>query len=80
MPIPSSPIFGRYAIQASDSYLYQILRHWLDYDNPCELHFRKPNGKGFSAVVVEVKTIEQADWLESLIKQYKFKLFKLQEV
>lgn len=80
MPIPSSPIFGRYAIQASDSYLYQILRHWLDYDKPCELHFRKPHGKGFSAVLVEVKTIEQADWLESLIKQYKFKLFKLQEV
>ncbi|RHP66692.1 hypothetical protein [Bacteroides sp. OF04-15BH] len=78
MPIPSSPIFGRYAIQASDSYAYQILEHWCDHDKPCELHFRKPNGKGITAVIVDVKTTAQADWLESLIKQYKFKLFKLQ--
>lgn len=73
----SNSIFGRYAIQASDCYLYQILRNWLDYDKPCELCFRKPRGKGITAVVVEVETIEQADWLESLARQNKFKLFKL---
>lgn len=77
MPIPSSPVFGRYAIQASDSYLYQILRFWLDHDKPCELCFRKPRGKGITAVLVDIKTIEQADWLESLARQYKFKLYKL---
>ena len=73
----SNSIFGRYAIQASDCYLYQILRNWLDYDKPCELRFRKPKGKGYSAIVVEVRTVEQADWLERLIRQYRFKLHKL---
>lgn len=73
----NSPIFGRYAVQASDSYLYQILRHWLEHDKPCELRFRRPKGKGYSAIVVEVRSLEQADWLESLIRNYRFKLHKL---
>lgn len=71
------PIFGRYAIQASDCYLYQIIRDWLDSGKPCDLHVRKPKDKGCTAIVVDVATVEHADWLEDLIRQYRFKLYRL---
>lgn len=77
IPLTAS-VLGRYAIQLSDGNLTQLIRHWLDWDKPVDLKMKKPHGRGITAVVVQIQDGHQADWLESVIKTYRFKLFKLQ--
>lgn len=77
IPLTAS-VLGRYAIQLSDGNLTQLIRHWLDWDKPVDLKMKKPHGRGITAVVVQIQDGHQADWLESVIKNYRYKLFKLQ--
>ena len=77
MSIYNSVIFGRYAIQVGDSNLAALFRHWKDYDKPCDLILKKPNGRGYTGVVVNIQSIQQADWLEALVKTHRFPLHKL---
>lgn len=77
IPLTAS-VLGRYAIQLSDGNLTQLIRHWLDWDKPVDLKMKKPHGRGITAVVVQIQDGHQADWLNSVIKTYRYKLFKLQ--
>lgn len=77
IPLTAS-VLGRYAIQLSDGNLVQLIRHWLDWDKPVDLKMKKPHGRGITAVVVQIQDGHQADWLNSVIKTYRYKLFKLQ--
>lgn len=77
VPLTAS-VLGRYAIQLSDGNLTQLIRHWLDWDKPVDLKMKKPHGRGITAVVVQIQDGHQADWLESVTKTYRYKLFKLQ--
>ena len=74
-----SPIFGRYALQVGDGNLAVLLRHWRDYDKPCDLIFKKPHGKGYTGVIVNIQSLEQADWLEALVRTHRFPLHKLND-
>ena len=77
VPLTAS-VLGRYAIQLSDGSLVQLIRHWLDWDKPVDLKMKKPHGRGITAVVVQIQNGHQADWLESVVKTHRYKLFKLQ--
>jgi hypothetical protein len=65
-----------YVIQIQDSYLAELIFHWIQYDKPCKLLFQKPKSDNLTAIRLMIDGNETASFVLQLRKATNCRVYE----